>query len=186
MILEIKNSNGNNMSLNLRSASIACLLLSFSGLSNAADITGALGATAQGGLTARAAMGFDWDKSWFESDTGRLTGYWDAGVTHWESGKKASDRVSLSFSPVFVYEFKTNSSITPFIEAGVGVSLFSATRVGDKALGSSFNFEDRIGVGLKFANDDKLGLRAIHYSNAGIKEPNSGIESFTVFYSHAL
>jgi lipid A 3-O-deacylase len=131
-------------------------------------------------------MGFDWDKSWFESDTGRLTGYWDAGLTQWESGKRAGGRTSLSFAPVFVYEFKTDSSVTPFIEAGVGVSLFSGTRVGDKKLGSSFNFEDRIGFGVKFSNQDKLGARIIHYSNAGIKEPNDGIESVALFYSHGL
>ncbi|MFK0033711.1 acyloxyacyl hydrolase [Pseudomonas monteilii] len=86
-----QNSDENKLGLTLRSASVASLLLSFSGLSNAAYIAGALGATTQGGLTARTAMGFDWGKSWFESDAGRLTGYWDAGVTHWESGRNASD-----------------------------------------------------------------------------------------------
>ncbi|MFJ4443394.1 acyloxyacyl hydrolase [Pseudomonas sp. NPDC089422] len=161
------------------------MFISASGAS-AHNISGALGSTIQGGLTARLGMGFNWNKSWWESNSGRLTGYWDTGLTHWESGKKASDQTSLSFAPVFVYEFKTDSGITPFIEAGIGVSLFSATRVGDKQLGSAFNFEDRLGFGLKFANQDKLGARIIHYSNAGIKEPNQGIESIAVFYSHEL
>ncbi|MRT64241.1 acyloxyacyl hydrolase, partial [Pseudomonas sp. CAH-1] len=27
---------------------------------------------------------------------------------------------------------------------------------------------------------------AIHYSNAGIKQPNDGIESYSLFYSHQI
>lgn len=46
----------------------------------ATEISGALGATSQGGLTARAGVGFDWDKSWLESSTGKLTGYWILGT----------------------------------------------------------------------------------------------------------
>ncbi|MCO3155870.1 acyloxyacyl hydrolase [Pseudomonas aeruginosa] len=59
---------------------------------------------------------------------------------------------------------------------------FSGTRVGDQNLGSSLNFEDRIGAGLKFANGQSVGVRAIHYSNAGLKQPNDGIESYSLFY----
>ncbi|HIE1930229.1 TPA: lipid A 3-O-deacylase, partial [Pseudomonas aeruginosa] len=47
---------------------------------------------------------------------------------------------------------------------------------------SSLNFEDRIGAGLKFANGQSVGIRAIHYSNAGLKQPNDGIESYSLFY----
>lgn len=162
----------------------AVLLATAAACANAQNISGAIGATKQGGMTGRIALGFDWDKSWWESDTGRLTGYWDAGVTQWEAGKRAGARTTLSFAPVFVYEFKTQSSITPFIEAGIGVSLFSGTKVGDQKMGSAFHFEDRIGAGVKFANNDKVGIRAIHYSNAGIKEPNNGVESYSLFYSH--
>lgn len=74
------------------------------------------------------------------------------------------------------------TSIKPFIEAGIGVAAFSGTRVGDQNLGSSLNFEDRIGAGLKFANGQSVGIRAIHYSNAGLKQPNDGIESYSLFY----
>lgn len=153
--------------------------------SHAAELSGSIGATGQGGLTARAGVGFDWDKSWFQSETGRLTGYWDAGYTYWESGDAAGGRHSLSFSPVFVYEF-AGGDIKPFIEAGVGVAVFSGSTAGDQDLGSAFNFEDRIGAGLKFGESQRVGIRAIHYSNAGLKQPNDGIESFALFYSHQI
>ncbi|HHW1784698.1 TPA: acyloxyacyl hydrolase, partial [Pseudomonas aeruginosa] len=37
-------------------------------------------------------------------------------------------------------------------------------------------------AGLKFANGQSVGVRAIHYSNAGLKQPNDGIESYSLFY----
>jgi lipid A 3-O-deacylase len=164
--------------LSLAVAGVLCLAPIVS--SQAAEISGAAGVTGQGDLTFRLGAGFDWDTSWWESATGRLTGYWDAGYTYWEGGDHSSAAHSLSFAPVFVYEF-SGENVKPFIEAGIGVAAFSDTRVGDKDLGSSFNFEDRVGFGLKFANQ-RIGIRAIHYSNAGIKEPNDGIESYSLFY----
>ncbi len=171
---------------NVLSLVVAALIASGSALtSQAAELSGAVGVTGQGDMTYRLGAGFDWDKRWMESSTGHLTGYWDMGYTYWEGGDQAGGEHSLSFSPVFVYEF-AGQDIKPFIEAGIGVSVFSATRVGDKNLGSAFNFEDRIGLGLKFGDTQRVGLRATHYSNAGIKEPNDGIESYALFYSHSI
>ncbi|MNG37126.1 Lipid A deacylase PagL precursor [compost metagenome] len=58
--------------------------------------------------------------------------------------------------------------------------------MGDQRLGSAVNFEDRIGFGLKLPGEQKVGMRAMHYSNAGIKQPNDGIESYSLFYSTAF
>ncbi|MDH1308767.1 acyloxyacyl hydrolase, partial [Pseudomonas fulva] len=158
-------------------ASLAAAVLAFAGanLAQAAQVTGAVGVTSQGDMTYRAGLSFDWDKQWFETSVGHLTGYWDAGYTYWEGGD-ASGAHSLSFSPVFTYEF-SGFTYTPYIEAGIGIAAFSKTRVGDQRMGSSFNFEDRIGLGLKLPSEQKIGIRAIHYSNAGIRQPNDGIES---------
>ncbi|KAF1054938.1 MAG: Lipid A deacylase PagL [Stenotrophomonas maltophilia] len=152
-------------------AAVAALAMSASVASHAASLTGAVGATGQGDMTLHLGMGWDWDKSWLESSTGHLTGYWDAGYTYWQSGDRAGGRHSFSFAPVFVYEF-AGESVKPFIEAGVGVAAFTGSEVGDRDLGGAFNFEDRLGFGLKFAGGQKVGIRAIHYSNAGISEPN--------------
>ena len=159
-------------------ASLAAAVLAFAGanLAQAAQVTGAVGVTSQGDMTYRAGLSFDWDKQWFETSVGHLTGYWDAGYTYWEGGD-ASGAHSLSFSPVFTYEF-SGFTYTPYIEAGIGIAAFSKTRVGDQRMGSSFNFEDRIGLGLKLPSEQKVGIRAIHYSNAGIRQPNDGIESY--------
>ena len=169
------------MKTRLAASLIAVLALGSASLAQAAAVTGAVGATSQGDLTYRIGLSSEWDSKWFESSTGHLGGYWDAAYTYWEGGD-ASGAHSLSFSPVFVYEF-SGFTYTPYIEAGIGLAAFSKTEVGDQRLGSSFNFEDRIGLGLKLPDEQKVGIRAIHYSNAGIKEPNDGIESYSLFYS---
>ncbi|RZM26205.1 MAG: acyloxyacyl hydrolase [Pedobacter sp.] len=151
----------------------------------AADLSGALGATTQGGLTSRIALGFNWDRSWLNSSTGKLTGYSDLGYTYWEAGDQAGARHSISLSPVFVYEFG-QGHFKPFVEAGVGLAMFTGASAGDQRFGSSFNFEDRLGVGFKMGDVQKIGVRVIHYSNAGIREPNDGIESYSLFYSHTI
>ncbi|HCV76120.1 acyloxyacyl hydrolase [Pseudomonas oryzihabitans] len=164
----------------------AALALGGVASAQAVEITGAVGATSQSGMTYRIGAGWNWDKSWWQSSTGRLTGYWDAGYTYWEGDNgHSSDQHSLSFAPVFVYEFG-QGQVKPFVEAGIGVAVFSSTKVGEQDLGSAFNFEDRIGLGLKIGDTQRVGIRATHYSNAGIKQPNDGIESYALFYSHTL
>lgn len=101
------------------------------------------------------------------------------GYTYWGGDDTASNH-SVSFAPVFVYEF-AGQNVRPYIEAGIGVAAFSSTELESNDLGSSFQFEDRIGVGLRFAGQE-IGLRAIHYSNAGLKNPNDGAEAYTVHY----
>ena len=68
------------------------------------------------------------------------------------------------------------------LEAGIGVAAFEHTEIENNDLGSSFQFEDRLGAGLRFAGGHEIGIRAIHYSNAGLKNPNNGIESYAVHY----
>lgn len=167
---------------------VACLLTLSAAVSTdveAMDLSAAGGATSQGGMTYRLGAGWDWDKSWWQSSVGRVTGYWSAGYTYWAAGDHGTSASSLSLAPVLVYEF-AGDSIQPYIEAGIGIAAFSATEAGEQNLGSAFNFEDRIGFGMTFARGQKVGLRAIHYSNAGIKEPNDGIESFSLFYQQPL
>ena len=145
----------------------------------AIDFTAAIGQTGDSTMVYRLGAQWDWNTSWWQSDTGRLTGYWDAGYSYWDGDETASNH-SLSFSPVFVYEF-AGETVRPYIEAGIGVAFFESTELEDNDLGSSFQFEDRIGAGLRFSGQE-VGIRAIHYSNLGIKQPNDGVEAYTLHY----
>lgn len=150
----------------------------------AAGLTFAVGQTSDSTMTYRLGLESDWDANWWETSVGRLTGYWDAGYTYWD-GDETSSNHSLSFAPVFVYEFG-GGSVKPYIEAGIGVAAFAHTKLESNNLGGAFQFEDRIGFGLRFAGGHEIGVRAIHYSNAGISQPNDGAESYALHYRMAL
>lgn len=149
----------------------------------AVELTAAVGRTEKSTSTLRIGLQKNFQSRWFQSDVGVLTGYWDAGYTYWE-GDKESNNHSLSVSPVFVYEFN-GERVKPYLEAGIGVAAFRHTRIENRNLSTSVQFEDRFGVGLRLRNQT-LGVRAIHYSNAGIKKPNNGIEMYSIHYSLAL
>ena len=149
----------------------------------AVELTAAVGRTEKSTMTFRVGLQKNFQSRWFQNDIGALTGYWDAGYTYWEGDKKANNH-SLSISPVVVYEFN-GERVKPYIEAGIGVAAFRHTRIENRNLSTALQFEDRFGIGLRSRNQT-LGLRAIHYSNAGIKKPNDGIEMYSVHYSLAL
>ncbi len=166
-------------------AAILALGLGYGVAADAANLTFSAGRTGDSSSVFRLGAQFDFDRSWWETSTGRLTGYWDAGYTYWEGHDGVSAAHSVSFAPVFVYEF-AGDSVKPFIEAGIGIAGFSKTRVAGSNLGSAFEFEDRIGAGLRFNGGHTVGVRAIHYSNAGIKDPNDGVESYSLYYQMAF
>ena len=165
-------------------AAIAAALMGQSFTAQAAGVEFAVGATSDSTLPYGRGMNFDRDKSRTESDVGRLTGYWSGAYTYWE-GDKTSSNNSLSFSPVFVYEF-AGQSVKPYVEAGIGVALFSNTEYEDNKLGGAFQFEDRFGFGLRFNGGHEVGIRATHYSNAGLSSNNDGVESYSLHYTMPL
>lgn len=160
----------------------ACAAVSLVQLNTAqaADVTVAIGQSGDSTMVYRLGLRSDFEKSWFQSDVGRLTGYWDAGYTYWQGDDTASNH-SLSLAPVLVYEF-AGETVRPYLEAGIGIAAFENTELENNDLGSSFQFEDRIGAGLRFAGQE-VGIRAFHYSNAGLKKPNDGVEAYTLHYS---
>lgn len=158
-------------------------LLSFHHISHAWDLELGIGQTGQKETVFRTALNKPWEQKYFDSSIGYLSGYWSAAYTRWNRGEYGNNVHTISASPVITYNFYTPHQFKPFIEAGIGISLFSKTKVGSRNIGSAFHFEDRLGIGVRFGNHT-IGLRAIHYSNAGLKRPNNGIESYSLYYSH--
>jgi lipid A 3-O-deacylase len=110
----------------------------------------------------------------FCSDLGCLTGYYEASLSYWERG---NDKISgVAFSPVFVYYFGSiSNSMHPYLDAGIGGAIISDTKIGNRNLSSNLHFENRIGFGLR-GTDYDVNFRYLHYSNAGLKQPNDGID----------
>lgn len=141
-----------------------------------------LGQSSESELTYRAGLEWGFGKPIWQSDAGAvvLGGYWDAGLTYWDG----IDALSISLAPMFQLNFpRAMNEVTPFIEAGIGAALFSKTELAPGAdIGSAFQFEDRLGLGMRFASGSEVGIRYYHYSNAGLKEPNQGIDKTALFY----
>lgn len=140
-----------------------------------------IGDSSESTTTWRIGAQFEFGRALWQSQSGgvKLDGYWDTGVTRWSS----LDATSMSLTPMFRLNFGANSGgVTPFLEGGIGASYFTKTRLGDQNISSRFQFEDRIGAGLKFPTGSEVGVRAYHYSNAGIKQPNDGINMGAIYY----
>lgn len=120
--------------------------------------------------------------TWFESDYGRLSGYYEASMHYWEKGN--NQIYGVAFSPVFVYTIGEKSdTFRPYVEAGIGAAYISKTKLNSRNMTTHFQFEDRVGLGVKTGHYD-FNARYMHYSNAGIEKPNGGIDIFifTVAY----
>ena len=126
-----------------------------------------------------------WDRSWFGSSTGRLSGYWDANLAQWrgnayqnKSGQHQNITV-IGLTPVFRYQ--RADRLGWYGEAGIGVSLLSKLYDNDdNRLSTHFQFADHIGAGYVLDNKWEIGAKIQHYSDGGYKKPNSGVNWFVV------
>jgi lipid A 3-O-deacylase len=129
----------------------------------------------------RAGVQSDWNVRWLASNGRHLSGYWDATLSQWRgfayrgvSGQH-QNITSIGFTPVFRYQ--RDDKLGWYVEGGVGANLLSHVydNAGDR-LSTAFQFGDHIGVGYVMPNKWDLGVKIQHYSNAGVKAPNSGVE----------
>jgi lipid A 3-O-deacylase len=86
----------------------------------------------------------------------------------------------VGLTPHLRYNFATGTRWVPFIDAGAGVT---GTGIGDPDLRTTFEFNVQGGAGVQWfiANNVSINLEAryLHMSNAGIKEPNLGLNGIT-------
>jgi hypothetical protein len=74
-----------------------------------------------------------------------------------------------------------------YAEAGIGVYLLSKTiNNDDTRVPSSLEFGSHIGTGVRVGKDLSVGVAVQHLSNAGIKQPNGGINLWLVTASFAF
>lgn len=146
----------------------------------------------------RAALQWPWQRRWLEAGGWFVGGYWELSLSYWENDVAPSsfpqgrprgggEVLIGAVTPVFRWQRAEpyGNGVLPFVEAAVGLSLFSDDRItrtngGVSApldLGGHLQFEDRLGVGLRFGRGQRweLSYRRLHYSNGGIWERNDGV-----------
>jgi opacity protein-like surface antigen len=125
----------------------------------------------QWNLAPRFAFGADW----------HIGTYLEASFAYWDNDSRLrtnSSLVDIGLTPVLRLQPTNPGAIAPFVEAGVGAHLFSETAVSTvRHFGTSFQFGSHIGAGLRFGprHAYDISYRYQHLSNAGIKQPNNGI-----------
>lgn len=137
----------------------------------------------------RLAINYDFGRIWRHHDTWGLDAYWETSFAYWEAGKvpegavgnDANDKLTaITTGPMFRWsrkDFIRSIEIAPYIELGVSGSYLSHHDIGGRRLSTHFQFEDKLGIGFRFGplKEFDFAIRGVHYSNASIERPNSGV-----------
>jgi hypothetical protein len=139
---------------------------------------------------ARASVLWNWDREWFADGDWVLTGFWEASLGSWR-GKSATGNnqtiTDIGFTPVFRLQQKKPEGLAPYLEGAIGFHLITPTFIyANRQLGSSFQFGDHLGVGVRFGDSQQFDVayRYQHISNGGIKQPNQGINFSQVRFTY--
>jgi lipid A 3-O-deacylase len=133
---------------------------------------------------------WDWNKKLIEAGDWHVGGYWDLNLGYWDNHSAARTNSSIAdigFTPVFRFQQNSITGPSPYAELGVGLHFLSETSVStERQFGSNFQFGSHIGVGVRIGDKGQhdIGYRYQHLSNAGIKEPNQGINFNQVRYQY--
>lgn len=132
-------------------------------------------------------LGLVWDPgiNWWEVGGWHFSLVGEAHVAYWHTseGTARNDVYEAGISPMLRF-IKSAGAIRPFIEAGAGVRGLSHPTINNGyTLSTAFQFTETVGVGAQFGAHQQYqaGFRFQHVSNAGIKEPNPGI-NFSQLY----
>lgn len=131
-------------------------------------------------------------KNWRMDSDWPIGGYGEASLYHLsgEKGLKAKSHHHLTVSAVAaVVRLERKEKIKwgwPYLEIGFGLSLLNQKEFGARELGTHFQFEDRLGVGLRFGENREydLSYKAIHFSNAYIGSYNHGINLHLISFGY--
>ncbi|OGS81673.1 MAG: hypothetical protein A2061_08255 [Gallionellales bacterium GWA2_59_43] len=138
---------------------------------------------------ARVGAGWDWNKQWFADGNWLVTGSWEASVGTWRGNSVVGNQTitDIGVTPVFRLQQKHPSGIAPYLEGAIGFHLISPTFIyANRQFGSSFQFGDHLGVGMRFGERQQFDLayRYQHLSNGGIKQPNQGINFSQIRFAY--
>jgi lipid A 3-O-deacylase len=133
-----------------------------------------------GGDYERAGVGLRFAPLWsYQGDNWKAKLYPEAEYNHFHySGSRHGTRDDLDqIGGIAMMRFEYGSgTVKPFAEIGLGGALFDHTQLGDKNISTSFQFSEHLTLGVDVSNAWWVGAQYSHYSNAGIKEPNPGLD----------
>lgn len=134
-----------------------------------------------------------WPRSWRDDKLINVRGYWEASL-YQMFGKQTNEPGSNNslqagvIAGSFRFELNENmgDNVWPYLDFGLGASLVSKREISGKELGINYQFEDRVGFGMRFGKNRKyeIGYRFIHFSNAYLGDPNHGLNLHTIVFGY--
>lgn len=143
----------------------------------------------------RLSLGWDFGPVWRKQSLWGLNVLWESSFAIWNGLQrlaKVNNLNAATSGPLLRWQRQVplpGTRIVPYSELGVGFSWLSKREIQGRMLSLHFQFEDKIGVGLRFGNKQQydVALRAYHYSNCSLRRPNSGVNlammSFGVWFT---
>jgi hypothetical protein len=112
----------------------------------------------------------------------------EMSANFWQYGPEnyTDHNAVLALSPVLTYPLGTLAGAEVAAEFGIGLSLLDDTIFAGKNVSTHYQFEDRLGLVARLSAQDAVTLRYLHYSNAGFKKPNPGLDFIALGYSRAF
>jgi len=112
----------------------------------------------------------------------------EMSANFWRFGPEndTDQNLVLAVSPVLTYSLGKVFDNELLAEFGIGVSLLDDTTFAGKNVSTHYQFEDRLGLIYRLSQEDSISLRYLHYSNAGFKKPNPGLDFIALGYSRAF
>ena len=131
-----------------------------------------------------------WKRTWALRDSLVLHGRWEHALGRWrtdldEVGRDDAWVTQVSAAPTLRLTHLSQRGW--YAELGSGPSLLMPIfRSRDRGFSMEFNFQSHLAVGYVLGERGELdlGLRIEHFSNAGIREPNPGMELGSLRYTH--
>ena len=127
----------------------------------------------------------DIDKTWFD---GRVRAQWQLSFSDWDFDEGPNDDMQIiSLAPVFIYDFWDRpNGFQPYIDYSIGFAYVSETKIDENDLGMHFQFDNRVGLGVRFGRDQRhdLSVSYRHISNAGLDSDNDGYDVVVGAYTY--
>ena len=131
-------------------------------------------------------LNWGWNKRPWELGDLVIDGYWNIGGTYWNNPNLSGSAYAVSASPVFRFTPRQTKWFKgrPFAELGLGAAILGDTNIPNgtpagRRMGSRFQFENRLVLGLTFGSNEQLELayQFLHHSNADLASHNNGIDT---------
>ena len=130
-----------------------------------------------------------WRRAWLIRDSLLLRGRWEFAVGRWRADEDDAGDESwvTQLSAVPSLRLSGLSSRGWYAEIGSGPSvLMPVFQSRSRSFSTEFNFQSHLAVGrtLGMQGEHDLAFRIEHFSNAGIREPNPGMDFVSLRYTY--